>query len=125
MRCDEGLAAVDNLFAISFERICRVVQADAKQNFDEVISQPIEKQLHLRIINRTATAHEAAAKNAIVPFIEFLPIPHNVAAIVRSISHHNDGSIARHMSESVTDRAPESMRRRIFHGPQGGNAALG
>ena len=106
MRCDEGLAAVDNLFAISFESIRRVVEADVKQDLDEMIGQSIEKQLHFGIINRTATAHEAAAKNTVVPLVELLPVPHNVTAIVRFVSHHDHGGIARHMGESVGDRAP-------------------
>ena len=79
---DEGLAAVDNFFAISFESIRRVVEADAKQDLDEIIGQSIEEQLHFGVINRTATAHEAASKNTVVPLIEFLPLPHNVTAIV-------------------------------------------
>src|SRR6266487_2843639 len=82
-------------------------------------------QLQFGVINRTATAHEAAPKNTVVPLNEFLPVPHNVTAIVRFVSHHNHDGIARHMGESVGDRAPESLRPRIFHGPQGGNETLG
>ena len=79
MRCDERLAAVDNLFAISFESIRRVVESDLKQDLDEVIGQSVTS---LWVINRTATAHEAAPKDTVIPLIKFLHT-HNVAAIVR------------------------------------------
>src|SRR5262249_9426668 len=102
-----------------------IVEADVKQDLDEIIGQSIEKELRFGVINSTATAHEAAAKHTVVPLIEFLPVPHNVTGIVRFVTHHNYGGIACHVGEAAGDRAPESAWRRIFHGPQGGNAAPG
>jgi hypothetical protein len=59
------VAAVDNVFAISFERIGRVVQAYAKEQSDKVVGQPVENQLHFGIINNTTTTREAAPKDTV------------------------------------------------------------
>ena len=69
MRRNKWPTAIDRGFSIGLESICYVVVPDAEENLKKFVSQPVEEELEARIVNDTASAHETAAKNAVVTFV--------------------------------------------------------
>ena len=70
---DERLATFDDLFAISFKSIRRVVKFDTKEYLQKIVGHPVEEQFDLRIIDHSAATYEAAAKHTVVTFIQVFP----------------------------------------------------
>ena len=81
MRRNQRTAAIDYRFAVGFESVGRVVQLNVEKYLQEKIGRSIQNKFHARIIDRAPAFHEAAAENAFVVFIEFLPVTHDVAVI--------------------------------------------
>src|SRR5262249_29492579 len=71
-----------------------------------------------------AAAYEAAAKNTLVAFVQFIPVAYHVVAVVRLISHHDTNSVATHMVESATYGATESIWRGVLDRVEAGNLCL-
>ena len=51
----------------------------------------------------------AAAEHAVPPVVQFLPIAHDVAAVIRFIGHHDDHCITAKVIETVHNRATETV----------------
>ena len=64
---------------------------------------------------------EAAAEDAVVAFIQGLPVADDIAAVVGFVGHHNDHGITSHGVESLGDRTPEAMRTGILDRAEGGD----
>src|SRR5262249_10126864 len=124
VRRDQRPTTIDNFFAISFKRVGRVVEPYAKQHPYEMVRQPIEKQFNFGITNYAATANEAATKHTVITFVQFLPVTHNVTAVVRLVSHHDDNRITGHTVETTVNGATESMLPAVLHWYQAGNLCL-
>src|SRR5437762_2921258 len=124
MRREKWTAAVQHNLAIGFEGIGGVIKRNAEQDADKEVCQSIQPQLQPRIIDHTSAFDEAAAEDTVIAFIQFLPVTNHVAAIVRLVGHHHDGSVPDHMIESAGNGTPESVRCGILHRSQTRNAAL-
>src|SRR5207249_747931 len=124
MRCDKRTAAIYHFRAISFKGIGGIIKVYPKQHLNEVIGQPIQNQLRFWIIDDAAAAHEATSEDTIVSFIELMPITHDVARIVRLISHHDNGGVAGHVIKATRHSTSESALSRVFHRLEGGNTVL-
>src|SRR5690348_10213127 len=107
MRRNERTTALDGFPAVGLKSVGGIVEVNAENEFEEEVGHAVDHEFYPRIINNTAAFDEAAAENAIVALVQFLPIAHNVPAVVRFIGHHNDDGIARHMVQPANDGAPE------------------
>lgn len=64
---------------------------------------------------------EAAAEDAVVAFIEGLPVANDIAAVVGFVGHHDDHGITSHGVEALGDRTPEAVRTGILDRAEGGD----
>src|ERR1051326_5001899 len=121
---DQRLAAIDHFATIRFEGVRGVVELDPKEDLEEKICEPVQEQLDLWIIDHPAAFNKAAAKHAVVTFIELVPVAHDVTAVVGFISHHDDNGVAFDRREAAADGAPETIRSRVMNWRERGNSRL-
>src|SRR5262249_28879936 len=57
----------------------------------------------------------ARTKDSIPTFVEQLPIPNNVTAVVGLIGHHNDYRITRHLLEASNNSPSKAVKPEILH----------
>jgi len=82
MRREDGADAVDDGAAVGFEGVGGVVEAVAKEEADEGICRAVQRELEGRVVDDSAMLEEAAAEDAVVAFIECMPVAHDIAAVV-------------------------------------------
>ncbi len=116
MRGKNWADAVDDFFAVGFEGIGRVVQAVAEKQAHEGVGQTVHEELDRRVVDGAAALHEAAAEDAVVAFVELLPIPDDIAAVVALVGHKDDRCVAVHGVEAEGDGAAEAVGAGILHG---------
>lgn len=121
MRREDGADAVDDRAAVGFEGVGGVVQAVAKEEADEGIRGAVQSELEGRIVDDSAVLEEAAAEDAVVAFVECMPVAHDIAAVVGFVGHHDDYGIARHGVEPLRDRTPKAVRTGILDRAEGGD----
>ena len=121
MRREDEADAVDDGAAVGFEGVGGVVEAVAKENADDGICGAVQSKLEGRIVDHTAVLEEATAEDAVVAFIEGLPVANDIAAVVGFIGHHDDHGIASHGVEALRDRTPEAVRTGILNRAEGGD----
>ena len=121
MRGEDGADAVDDRAAVGFEGVGGVVEAVAKEDADEEVCGAVESELEGRIVDHAAVLEEAAAEDAVVAFIEGLPVANDIAAVVGFVGHHNDHGITGHGVEALGDRTPETVRTGILDRAEGGD----
>src|SRR5262249_12147287 len=117
MRRNQRTAAIDYSFAVGFESVGRVVQLNVEKYPQEKIGRSIQNQFHARIIDCATAFHEAAAENAFVAFIEFLPVANHIATIVRFIRHHNYYSIALRFVQTSSNRSSKAVLGGVLNRP--------
>ena len=121
MRGEDGADAVDDRAAVGFEGVGGVVEAVAKEDADEEVCGAVESELEGRVVDHSAVLEEAAAKDAVVAFIEGLPVANDIAAVVGFVGHHNDHGITSHGVETLGDRTPKAVRAGILDRAEGGD----
>jgi len=121
MRREDGADAVDAGAAVGFEGVGGVVEAVAKENADEGICGAVQRELEGRIVDDAAVLEEAAAEDAVVAFVECMPVAHDIATVVGFVGHHDDQGIARDRVEPLRDRTPEAVRTGILDRAEGGD----
>jgi len=82
VRREDGADAVDDGAAVGFEGVGGVVEAVAKEEADEGICGAVQRELEGRIVDHPAVLEEAAAEDAVVAFVECMPVAHDIATIV-------------------------------------------
>ena len=118
---EDGADAVDDRAAVGFEGVGGVVEAVAKEDADEEVCGAVQRELEGRVVDDSAVLEEAAAEDAVVAFVECVPVAHDIAAVVGFVGHHDDHGIARHGVEALGDRTPETVRTRILDRAEGGD----
>ena len=121
MRREDGADAVDAGAAVGFEGVGGVVEAVAKENAAEGICGAVQRELEGRIVDHSAVLEEAAAEDAVVAFVQCMPVAHDIATVVGLIGHHDDHGIARHGVEALGDRTPKAVRTEILNRSEGGD----
>ena len=121
MRGEDGADAVDDRAAVGFEGVRGVVEAVAKEDADEEVCGAVERELEGRIVDHSAVLQEATAEDAVVAFIEGLPVANDIAAIIGFVGHHNNHGITGHGVETLGDRTPEAVRTGILDRAEGGD----
>ena len=58
------------------------------------------------------------AEDAVIAFLQLFPIPHDIAAIVRFVRHHDDDRVAGHLLKSIADRPAESVLAGVLNRAQ-------
>ena len=101
--------AVDDGLPVGLERVCRVIQSVLEHHPHEGVGQTIHEQLERRVVDRAAALHKPASEYAVVSFVELFPIPHDIAAVVGFISHHDDDRVAGHGIEAACDRTAKPV----------------
>src|SRR5262249_2732938 len=94
---NERTASIDDCFPVSFEGVGRVVQFDVKKELQKFVGKAIYAKLYPRIIDHPASFRKSAAKYAIPPLAQFLPVSNDVATIIGFVSHHDHGSVPLHV----------------------------
>ncbi len=120
----EWPTAINYFPAVRLEGVGGVIEFDPEKQLEKLVGKPVDKKLDPGIIDSPAALDEAATKNAIISFVEFLPVTHNIPAVVRFIGHHNDYRIAAHVVQSADDSPPEAVRADVLHRLQLWQAAL-
>jgi len=120
MRREDGADAVDAGAAVGFEGVGGVVEV-AGVNGAELVGGAVQRELEGRVVDDSAVFEEAAAEDAIVAFVECMPVAHDIAAVVGFVRHHDDHGIARHGVEPLRDRTPEAVRTGILDRAEGGD----
>ncbi len=116
VRGEDRPDAADDFFAVGFEGVGRVVESVAEEEAHEGIGQAVHEELDRRIVDGAASLHEAAAEDAVVALIKFLPVTDDIPAVVALVGHEDDGSVAGHGVEAEGDGAAEAVRAGILHG---------
>ena len=114
MRGEDGADAVDDRAAVGFEGVGGVVETVAKEEADEEVCGAVQSELEGRVVDHAAVLEEATAEDAVVAFIEGLPVANDIAAVVGFIGHHDDHGITGHGVEAVGDCTPEAVRTGIL-----------
>ena len=83
---------------------------------DEEVRGAVQRELEGRIVDDAAVLEEAAAEDAVVAFVECMPVAHDIAAVIGFVGHHDDHSITSHGVEALRDRTPEAVRTGILDG---------
>jgi len=109
MRCDQRSAAIDGGPPIRLEGVREIIVFNSKQALEELVGKTIQEQLNPRVVDHSSTFHEAAAEDAIITFVQELPIAHHVPAIVRLIGHHDYRRVAFHLIEAADNCAAKPM----------------
>jgi hypothetical protein len=109
MGSNEGTASIDHRFAVRFEGVGRIVQTDIEKELQEFVRQAVQDELCPRVIDRPATFNESTPEDAVPTFIELFPIVYDIPAIVRFVSHHDDGSVPMHLVKAMQHRPPETV----------------
>ena len=68
MRCNQRATTFDHFPAVGLEGVGRVIECDAEKDFEEKISEPIQEQFDLGVIDHASAFDESAAKDAIIAF---------------------------------------------------------
>ena len=102
-------APIDGGFPISFERVGCVVELNVEDQLQKPICKPVYPELQPGIIDDATTFQESAAKYTVPPFVEFLPISNDIAAVVGLIRHHNDSGVSRHAIQSMNNRPAKTV----------------
>jgi hypothetical protein len=92
--------------------------------FEKQVRQTIQPQFEEWVINHATALDEAAAKDTVKAFVQFLPVTDDVAAVVGFVCHHNDYGVALHVIESADDSSAKSVTAFILNGVQIRNALL-
>ena len=110
VRGEDGSNAIDDFFAVGFEGVGGVVEAVSEKETHEGVGQTVHEEFNRRIVDGAAAAHEAAAEDAIVAFVEFFPVADYVTAIVGFIGHEDDRGVAGHGVEAEAYCPTKTMR---------------
>jgi len=110
MRGDERPASVYDFAPVGFEGVGGVVEADAKEHFQEQVGHPVDKQLDFGVVHHAAALHKTAAKHTIPTLVQLLPVAHHVAAIVRFIRHHDYHGIALEVVKPADYGPPKTVQ---------------
>ena len=121
MRGEDGADAVDDRAAVGFEGVGGIVEAVAKEDADEEVCGAVQRELEGRIVDHSAVLQEATAEDAVVAFIEGLPVANDITAVVGFVGHHNNHGITAHGVEAFGDRTPEAVRAGILNRAEGGD----
>src|SRR4029077_2591734 len=76
----------------------------------ELVRNSVQKEFQQWVIYNSSARHETGPKNAVISFIERVPVPNHVANIVRFVSHHDDHGIALCLVQTPDDRSAKSMQ---------------
>ncbi len=125
MRREDGADAVDDFFAVGFEGVGRVVQAVTEKESHEGVGQTVHEELDRRIVDSAAALHEAAAEDAVVAFVELVPVADDIAGVVGVVGHEDDGGVAGHGVETEGDGTAEAVRAGVLHAVQNAVTAGG
>src|SRR5437899_10918419 len=113
-------APVDGRFPIRFECIRNVVVLKSEEEFQELVRDSVQKEFESWVIHNSSARHETGPKNAVISFVEHIPIPNHVTNIVRSVRHHDNHGIALCSVQAPNDRSPKPVepgvlgRRKIW-----------
>ena len=75
----------------------------------EGVGQTIHEEFDGRVVDGATAFHEAAAEDAVVAFVELLPVADDVAAVVRFVGHHNYGGVTFHRLKTAGDRTSKAV----------------
>src|SRR5882724_1311192 len=112
---NQRTAAIDYSLAVRFEGVGGVVQSDVEKYLQEKIGAAIQNPFQARIIDHAPAFHETAAKNALVAFIELLPVTDDITTIVGFIRHHNYHGVTLHFVQASNNRSAEAKLRRVLN----------
>src|SRR5216684_1395861 len=124
MRREIRSAAIDDGSPVCFECIRRIVQFYSEQNTHKQVCEAVQQQLQARIVNHAPATYEPAAENAVMALIEQVPVHHDVAAVVRLISHHDHRGVSPGVVQAKNDSAAETGGLLILKGAKCGNPFL-
>src|ERR1700756_1953373 len=94
MRCEERATAVDGRFPIRFKCIRKIVVLNSEEELQGPVRNPVQKKFEPRVIYNRSTRHETAPENAVISFVEHVPVQNHVANIVRVVSYQDNYGIA-------------------------------
>ncbi len=110
MRRQNRSNSFDHFPPIGLEGIRGVVESMPKQHPDEKICKPIEEKFDRRVVNDTAAFCEATAKNTVdAGFLEFMPIPDDIAGVIGLVCHHDDAGGACEVVQTERDCTPKAV----------------
>jgi hypothetical protein len=107
--------AVDDFFAVGFEGVGRVVESVAEEETHEGVGQAVHEELDRRIVDGAAALHETAAEDAVVAFVELLPVTDDIPTVVALVGHEDDGGVAGHGVKAEGDGAAKAVGAGILH----------
>jgi hypothetical protein len=81
----------------------------SEDELQELVRNSVQKEFEPWVIYNSSAPHKTAAKNAVISFIEHVPVPNHVANIVRFVSHHDNHGIALCLVQAPDDRSAKHM----------------
>src|SRR5260370_18846238 len=124
MRGGRWGASLEEGLRVCVECIRGMVLFYAEKNRQKVVGGAVQKQLKARKENHAPATYEPAAENAVMALIEQVPVHHDVAAVVRLISHHDHRGVSPGVVQAKNDSAAETGGLLILKGAQCGNPFL-
>src|SRR5215470_11809760 len=85
---------------------------------EEQIRHAVDQQFVSWIVDDGAAANKAGAKYCIPPFVEKLPVPDDIPAIVRLIGHHDDHRLALAMVNPVDNGPAKAIFGGVLDWPE-------
>src|SRR5438034_10028881 len=109
---------MDRRAYIGLERVRRVVELEPKQYPYEKVGEAIEDVFRKRVVDDAAARNESTAKHCLVALVQLLPVPHDIAAVIRLVRHHDDDGVAGRRVDSSNHGPSEPVRRVVLDGTQ-------
>src|SRR5262245_52881251 len=107
-------APVDSRFPIGFECIGNVVVLKSEEELQGLVRNSVQKEFERWVIYNSPAPGETAPKNAVISFVERVPVPNHVANIVRFVSHHNNHGIALCPVQAPDGRSPKPAQPSVL-----------
>ena len=82
----------------------------SEEELQELVRNPVQKEFEPWVIYSSSALHETAAENAVISFVEHIPVPNHVANIIRFVSHHDNHGIALRLVQAPNDRSPKPVQ---------------
>ena len=81
----------------------------SEEELQELVGDSVQKEFEPWVIYNSSARHETGPENAVISFVEYVPVPNHVANIVRFVSHHDNHGIALCVVQAPDDRSPKPM----------------
>src|SRR5262249_522134 len=102
----------------------KIVVLNSEEELQKLVRNSVQKEFEPWVICNCSARDETAPENAVISFLEYVPVTNDITNIVRFLTHHDTHAIPMRATQAPDDCSPESMRPGILRRRQIGDAEL-